>query len=168
MRMRFLPLVLLDAGSMGEVGSDVDEGAFGTSTMTNTLAMMGAGQAIDLLDRRFAGEVETTVTFAFNSDQLSAAARQTLAAQAAWMRRFPEMRFSVYGHTDLVSTEAYNQGLGLRRAKAVVAFLGAQGIDRARLEALVSEGENRPVVASSGPERQNRRAVTRVSGFAAG
>lgn len=161
-------LLALAACTTGEVGSEVDEGAFGTPTMTNAMAMMGEGQATQMLGNRFNAENNTTVTFEFNSDVLSPAAKQTLATQAAWIRKFPEVKFSVYGHTDLVGSEGYNKGLGLRRAKAVVSFLAAQGIARGRLQALVSYGETQPVVATQTREERNRRAVTTVSGFAAG
>ena len=52
--------------------------------------------------------------------------------------QFPEVRFRVYGHTDAVGSSAYNKRLGLRRANAVVSYLSTQGIDRSRLEAVVS------------------------------
>ena len=75
------------------------------------------------------------------------------------------MRFRVYGHTDLVGSDAYNKALGLRRAKAAVAYLSAQGIGTARLEAVVSYGKTRPVIQTPGPEERNRRTVTEVVGF---
>jgi hypothetical protein len=55
--------------------------------------------------------------------------------------------------------------LGLRRAKAVVAFLNSQGISRSRLEAVASFGETQPIIATEGRDRRNRRSVTEVSGF---
>ncbi len=58
-----------------------------------------------------------------------------------------------------------NKALGLRRAKAVVAYLETRGISRSRLEALVSYGETRPLIQTTQPELQNRRTVTEVSGF---
>jgi len=161
-------LLALASCTTTEVGSEVDEGSFGTPTMVNAMAMMGEGQATELLGTRFNAEAPTTVTFAFNSDVLSAQAQQTLATQAAWIRKFPEVKFSVYGHTDLVGSESYNKGLGLRRAKAAVAYLVAQGVARNRLEALVSLGETQPVVQTQNREERNRRAITTVSGFAKG
>ena len=107
----------------------------------------------------------TTVNFAFNSAALDGEAQRILAAQAAFIRAFPEVRFAVYGHADQVGSNAYNYRLGLARARAAVAFLASQGVDGSRLEALVSEGETMPVVPSGGPERANRRAVTDVRGF---
>src|SRR5690606_9769465 len=102
---------------------------------------------------------------AFDSAVLDAEAQAILARQAHWIRQFPEVRFRVYGHTDLVGSPQYNYNLGLRRARAVVDFLVRSGVGRARLEALVSHGETRPVIPTPEPERRNRRTVTEVSGF---
>ncbi|MBU2359627.1 MAG: OmpA family protein [Alphaproteobacteria bacterium] len=139
--------------------------AFGNATAANEAAMTGATSQ---LGARFASEVDSTVTFAFNSAELDATAQSVLAVQANWIRQFPEIRFRVYGFTDLVGSAAYNKRLGLARANAIVSYLSTQGISRSRLEALVSYGETRPVIATPGPERQNRRAVTEVSGFVKG
>lgn len=149
----------------GEAGSVIDDGSFGNATMNNVLLQSGQQDYTINLARRFASEVNSTVNFAFNSTVLDADARATLLRQADWIRQFPEVRFRVYGHTDLVGSAAYNRSLGLRRAQAVVAFLTSQGIDRSRLEALASFGETRPVVETENPERRNRRTVTEVSGF---
>lgn len=154
-----------DTDFFREVGSEVDEGGFGNATMNNTMLMTGQIEATVALGRRFANEVPTTINFAFNSSQLSDAARATLREQAKWIRQFPEVRFRVYGHTDLVGSDAYNKALGLRRANAAVAFLVGQGIGSARLEAVVSFGKTRPVIQTPGPEERNRRTVTEVVGF---
>lgn len=148
-----------------ELGSDVDDGSFGAATMNNTLVQSGQKDYVISLGTRFADETPSTITFAFNSATLDGAARQALDAQADWIRQFPEIRFRVFGHTDLVGSDAYNRALGLRRAQAAVAYLGTRGIDRSRLEAMVSYGETRPVVDTKAPEQRNRRTVTEVSGF---
>ncbi len=149
-----------------EAGAVVDSSAeFGNATMNNTQIMSGeAGYAINL-NRRFAAEVNTMVTFPFNSTALDETARAVLRQQADWIRQFPEVRFKVYGHTDLVGSAAYNRNLGLRRAQAVVQYLSTQGISRSRLEAVVSFGEEQPLVVTEGRERRNRRTVTEVTGF---
>ncbi|MGH1368685.1 MAG: OmpA family protein [Maritimibacter sp.] len=148
-----------------EAGGYLDEGAFGNATMNNTLIQNGERSYVVDLAGRFNQEVADTVTFGFNSAVLDAEARAVLSRQASWIRQFPEVRFRVYGHTDLVGSSSYNQSLGRQRANAVVAYLATQGISRSRLEALVSYGETRPVVNTSDRERQNRRTVTEVSGF---
>lgn len=149
----------------GEAGLGYTDGGFGNATMNNTLVMTGQADYRINLNNRFAAEVPTTINFAFNSAALDAEAQDILRAQAAFIRAFPEVRFSVYGHTDAVGSTAYNYQLGLRRAQAAVAFLVSQGIDRSRLDALVSEGETRPLVVTDMEERRNRRTVTEVSGF---
>ncbi len=148
-----------------EAGSFIDEGGFGSPTMNNMLIQTGQkSYAVDL-SNRFASEVPSTVNFAFNSAQLDESARASLRKQAHWIRQFPEVRFRVYGHTDLVGGNAFNKRLGLRRARAVVNYLTSQGISRERLEAMTSFGETRPVVVTVHQERRNRRTVTEVSGF---
>lgn len=149
----------------GEAGQALSAGGFGNATLNNALVQSGERGFAQSLSARFAEAVPTTVNFAFNSAALDPAARQALAAQAAFIRQFPEVRFSVTGHTDLVGSERYNYALGLARARAAVSFLVSQGVEASRLEALVSQGETMPVVPSGGPERQNRRAVTTVTGF---
>jgi len=148
-----------------EAGSQLDTGNFGEATMNNRLVQTGAQDYTINLARRFASEVNSTVNFEFNSTVLDADARTTLMKQADWIRQFPEVRFKVYGHTDLVGSQVYNRTLGLRRAQAVVAFLSTQGISRSRLEAVSSFGETQPLVVTEGRERRNRRTVTEVTGF---
>lgn len=148
-----------------EAGSLVDGGNFGNANMNNHLVMTGERGYVHNLATRFADEVLSTVNFAFDSTRLDANARNTLREQARWIRQFPEVRFRVYGHTDLVGSAAYNRGLGLRRANTVVNFLVGQGISRSRLEAVASFGETQPLIVTQGRERRNRRTVTEVSGF---
>ncbi|MEO0938687.1 MAG: OmpA family protein [Pseudomonadota bacterium] len=150
-----------------EAGSVVDGGEFGNATMNNVMLMTGERQYTLDLANRFAEDVLTTVNFSFNSATLDAGARATLDEQARWIKQFPEVRFTVYGHTDLVGSNAYNRRLGLRRANAVVAYLTRHGISRDRLEAVVSFGETQPLIVTQGRERRNRRTVTEVGGFVA-
>ena len=151
-----------------EAGSGIESRGFGEATQQN-LSVMTAEQSYAVnLTRKFGADVTTTVHFAFNSAVLDSDAQQTLMRQADWIRQFPEIRFRVYGHTDLVGSNAYNKALGMRRAQAVVAFLATQGISRSRLEAVVSYGKTQPLVYVQGPNRDNRRTVTEVSGFVTG
>ena len=165
-----MALSACDTGSFvsREAGYVVDTGAFGNATMQNSMVMMGEWDATMALGNRFAQEVPTTITFAFNSAALTDEARAVLNRQANFIRQFPEVRFRVYGHTDLVGSNAYNKDLGMRRARAAVAYLSAQGIGTARLEAVVSHGKTQPVIQTPGPEQANRRTVTEVTGFVKG
>ena len=151
--------------SQQEAGAMVRRDAFGAASLNNELIQSGQKDFAINLGTRFAAEVPTTITFAFNSAVLDEAARRTLRQQAHWIRQFPEVRFTVFGHTDAVGSAAYNKRLGLRRAQAVVRFLSSQGISRNRLDAVVSFGETQPLIVSEGRQRQNRRTVTDVTGF---
>ena len=139
--------------------------SFGTAVNQNIAINNGSENYRISLARRFEAEVPTTVNFAFNSTALDSDARAILRQQAHFINQFPEVRFKVYGHTDLVGSTSYNRSLGLRRAQAVVLYLTTQGVSRSRLEAVVSFGEEQPLIVSEGRERANRRTVTEVSGF---
>ncbi|MCG7493192.1 OmpA family protein [Thalassobius sp. Cn5-15] len=149
----------------GEAGALVSGGDFGNATMHNTLAQNGERPFVIDLAKRFAQEVPGTVNFAFNSAQIDAEAAEVLNVQARWIRQFPEVRFTVFGHADAVGSDSYNRSLGKRRANAVVNYLVRHGVSRKRLKAVVSHGESRPLIVTESAERRNRRTVTEVSGF---
>jgi len=149
----------------GEAGAINDTGYFGNATLNNRLVQTGEREFTYELAQRFAAEVDSMVTFDFNSARLDANAQAILRQQAAWISQFPEVRFKVYGHADAVGSNGYNKAIGKRRANAVVRYLGSLGISRSRLQAVVSFGETQPLIVTQGRERQNRRTVTEVSGF---
>jgi peptidoglycan-associated lipoprotein len=148
-----------------EAGSEVDKGQFGNATMNNTLIQSGELSYTVALAERFSAEVPDTVNFDFNQSNITAEAAAVLDKQANFIRQFPEVRFTVFGHTDLVGGNAYNKRLGLQRANAVVNYLVSKGVSRSRLKAVVSYGKTRPIIQTNQPEERNRRTVTEVSGF---
>jgi len=156
---------MVGRGFYTEAGSEIETHDFGGATRNNVAVHTGSISQLVNMTRKFSADVPNTVNFAFDKADLDAEARAALVRQADWIKQFPEIRFRVYGHTDLVGSDAYNKRLGLRRANAVVDFLVGQGISRARLEAVVSYGETQPLVAVQTEERRNRRTVTAVSGF---
>ena len=90
--------------------------------------------------------------------------KATLTRQAAWMKLYPNLTFSVEGHADERGTREYNLALGGRRATAAKDFLVSLGVDGSRLNT-VSYGKERPVCLESSDDcwAQNRRAVTVVA-----
>lgn len=92
----------------------------------------------------------TTVNFEFARATLLPVSARTLDALVAVLLRYPDLRIEVGGHTDNVGSDATNDRLSQRRAEAVVDYLAAQGVARARLSA-VGFGERRPV-ATNGTE----------------
>jgi outer membrane protein OmpA-like peptidoglycan-associated protein len=102
------------------------------------------------------------VNFEFNSDKLTAAARENLGqfAKALMDPRLKGQKFEIDGHTDATGAEQYNLGLSERRANSVVGFLASQGVDPATLQAK-GFGKTKPRVADPfSPE--NRRVETHM------
>lgn len=81
------------------------------------------------------------------------------------LRKNPEMKMEIRGHTDDVGDEQVNQTLSEARAKSVYDYLTGRGIDKARLS-YVGFGESIPVVdnATEAGRKQNRRTEFKVIG----
>lgn len=82
---------------------------------------------------------------------------------AATMMGDPNLRIEVQGHTCSIGTEAYNQGLSERRAKAVQMYLQSKGVDGSRLD-VKGYGESAPAFSNdtrAGREK-NRRVQFKV------
>ena len=106
--------------------------------------------------------VKDRVFFATNKSILTTASRDTLRAQAAWMRgKGKSLSFAIEGHADERGTREYNLALGERRANAVKDYLMTYGISSDRISVL-SYGKERPVDSGSNPLAwsKNRRSVT--------
>jgi outer membrane protein OmpA-like peptidoglycan-associated protein len=82
--------------------------------------------------------------FDFNSERIREESEPTLREIAEVLRRNPDWKLSIEGHTDNVASDRYNLELSARRAAAVKGTLGARfGIAGARL-ATAGLGESRP------------------------
>ena len=110
----------------------------------------------------FTGEVSVelgTVFFDFDKYDLRSDARDTLSANADWLKSNPGIQLQIEGHCDIRGTEEYNLALGERRANAVKSYLVSLGVDEARLFT-ISYGEE--MLADSGlsseAHAKNRRA----------
>ncbi|RSK35358.1 OmpA family protein [Hymenobacter metallilatus] len=77
----------------------------------------------------------------------------------------PALRLEISGHTDNVGKAEYNKDLSQRRAKAVVDYLVAKGIDKGRLT-FAGYGDSQPVAsnASKAGRQLNRRTEFKVTG----
>lgn len=85
------------------------------------------------------------VNFNFDKATLRPDAVAILNEAVEILKRYPEIRVEVAGHTDQCGKDAYNQGLSERRAKAVYDYLTSNGIDAGRLAGPVGYGESRPL-----------------------
>ncbi len=105
--------------------------------------------------------VKDRVFFATNESILTTASRETLRAQAAWLRKNSNINVVLEGHADERGTREYNLALGERRANAAKDYLMTYGISSDRISVL-SYGKERPVDSGSNPLAwsKNRRSVT--------
>lgn len=152
----------------GPIGSAPESGVYGEATDVNFAAQDAynlSNARLRDLGRDFAANAQDTVTFAFDRSDLDATARKALDGQAKWLKEHPGVKMTIIGHTDLVGSEGYNNGLGLRRARSALRYLVRKGVARGRLAAIESKGESEPVVQTEDRERRNRRAVTTVTGL---
>jgi outer membrane protein OmpA-like peptidoglycan-associated protein len=77
---------------------------------------------------------------------------------ATLLQRQPDWYLMIAGHTDNVGTDAVNVPLSRQRAEAVIAWLGAKGIDKGRLTA-AGFGSKKPLEDNSTDDgkAKNRR-----------
>ncbi|QSX76926.1 OmpA family protein [Agrilutibacter solisilvae] len=85
------------------------------------------------------------VNFDFDKSTLRPDAVAILNEAIEILKRYPELKVEVAGHTDECGSDDYNQGLSDRRSRAVYDFLTSNGIDAARLSGPNGYGESRPL-----------------------
>lgn len=101
--------------------------------------------------------------FAFDKFTLSDEVVAELDKVTAWLIDNPELNIAVEGHTDSIGNENYNQRLSESRAKAVMEYFIAHGVNADRLS-YVGYGESSPIADNSTEEgrRQNRRVELKI------
>ena len=105
--------------------------------------------------------VPDRVFFATNETVLTTASRETLRAQATWLRKNSSINVVLEGHAGERGTREYNLALGERRANSAKDYLMTYGVSSDRISVL-SYGKERPVDGGSNPLAwsKNRRSVT--------
>jgi OOP family OmpA-OmpF porin len=100
----------------------------------------------------------TGINFAFNSSELDKESRVLLERAVDNLKRNPQMKVLIEGHTDSVGPEDYNMGLSLKRAKAVEDYIVTQGVAEERMD-IKGLGESDPLDSNDTPEgrAKNRR-----------
>ena len=149
--LKFLSVVAVSAMLAACAGDD--------SSLNDPIDGVTPGTAED-----FAARVGPKVYFDYNAYDLKEEAQTKLAVQAEWLAIYKDVTVKVEGHCDERGTNAYNQGLGSRRANAVKSFLVENGVEANRIK-VISYGEAKPEVAEHNEEAwaQNRRSITVVA-----
>jgi outer membrane protein OmpA-like peptidoglycan-associated protein len=108
--------------------------------------------------------MESGILFATNQATLQAQARQNIQKMAEILKNDPNTDILIAGHTDSDGTDAYNQGLSERRAKAVADYLKNLGVAGARLQT-IGYGESQPVQANdtAAGKQANRRVEVAIT-----
>lgn len=179
MRFKVLALIAVVGVIAGCESTPGESGAAGGAGGAAT-ATSGSGSGSGVTGQRSlpgpaAGSVDELISigdrvfFDFDKYNLKPDARAALERQAAWLQRYPAVTIVIEGHCDERGTREYNLALGERRANSARDYLIALGVSANRVKTL-SYGEERPVALGSNDAAwaQNRRAVTVVTGGAAG
>lgn len=101
------------------------------------------------------------IFFEFNEATLRPESIPELERLIKLLNDVPTLKIEISGHTDNVGSELYNQELSEDRAKAVVDFLIAKGIDENRLE-YKGYGLTQPIATN---ETEEGRAMNRRTEF---
>jgi outer membrane protein OmpA-like peptidoglycan-associated protein len=133
----------------------VDDGRGGTASATCSVTI-----SREFVIRGDKGQV----LFDYDKATLKPAGIQALGPVVQELKRQPNLRAHIVGHTDSDGSDTYNIGLSKRRAESVRNYLVAQGIAASRLT-IDWKGEREPVDtnATAAGKAQNRRVVITVT-----
>ena len=143
----------------GEKDSDGDGVTDGSDKCPNT----AKGKAVNKMGCHTLVNL-TGLNFATASHELSGSAMSKLDTVVLTLRKNSDINVRIEGHTDSQDSEANNQELSERRAKAVLDYLVSEGISAGRLTSR-GYGESDPVASNDTAEglAQNRRVDFVVS-----
>ncbi len=137
------------------------DGVDGTDTSSQIDNGNNSGVALELngdSDSNRAGALKT-VYFGYSSSAIEGSTRDTLNANADFLKTNASVRIQVEGHCDERGSVQFNLALGERRAKATRDYLVAQGVASSRIS-VISLGKEKPVSFGHDEESwsKNRRA----------
>ncbi len=104
----------------------------------------------------------STVNFPYDSSNLTAEAKATLAKNAEWLKTNTTVGIQIEGHCDAKGSDEYNRSLGARRAEVVKSYLQGLGVDIGRLNT-ISWGEEKLLALG---DNDNDNAKNRRANFA--
>jgi outer membrane protein OmpA-like peptidoglycan-associated protein len=149
----------------GLIGHEMDKQAA-------ELAYEMPGATVQRIGEGIAVTFPDGLLFGYDSDALTAEARDNLRRFAASLKKYPNTRTLIVGHTDSDGSAAYNMDLSDRRSYSASTFICGEGVDRARVTT-AGRGESEPIATNGSDEgrRLNRRieiAIFATSGGSSG
>lgn len=102
---------------------------------------------------------DSGILFATNSSTLNAASKNSLNQFANVLKNNSDCDIAIFGHTDNTGSDAINNPLSVKRAKAVETYLKGQGVSSAQIKTVDGQGSTNPVADNStaAGRQQNRR-----------
>ncbi|WP_299316065.1 OmpA family protein [uncultured Halomonas sp.] len=124
----------------------------------------GTGIEVDRRGDDIVLNMPSSVTFGFDSSELTSSARNALNDVASILNQYTDTRVNIAGHTDSTGNADYNQRLSERRAESVGNYLAQSGVARNRLY-MTGYGQTQPVASNATEEgrAQNRRVEITLS-----
>jgi OOP family OmpA-OmpF porin len=104
-------------------------------------------------------KIAQKIHFEYDSNELTRGSQRTLRAVAKVMKKNPEVKVRIEGHTDSVGPRRYNRRLSQRRVDSVKTYLVENGVPKENIEAR-GYGETRPTETND--TRRGRAANRRV------
>jgi OmpA-OmpF porin, OOP family len=146
-----------------EKGCELDDDADGIVNSEDKCPNTPKGERVDATGCPFNKELLLQgVKFETNSADLLPESIPVLDRAVATLKRYPELKVEVAGHTDSRGSDAYNLQLSDRRAATVLKYLQDNGASNT----LTSKGygEREPIASNTSEDGrlQNRRVVLRI------
>ena len=151
--------------AVDEKGCEMDGDADGVVDRLDECPNSEPGAQVDTVGCELKEEITLPgVNFETNSDRLLPGAEVSLDKVVAALKKYPEIKIEIGGHTDSDGDAAYNESLSARRAATVVDYLANRGIAGNRMNA-VGYGEAQPIADNSTAEGKaaNRRVVLKIT-----
>lgn len=151
--------------AVDEKGCEMDGDADGVVDRLDECPNSEPGAQVDTVGCELKEEITLPgVNFETNSDRLLPGAEVSLDKVVAALKKYPEIKVEIGGHTDSDGDAAYNESLSARRAATVVDYLANSGIASDRMEA-IGYGEMQPIADNStaAGKAENRRVVLKIT-----
>ena len=130
----------------------------------DNITVKGVAASCDNLQATVDADLVAPIKFQTGSDKLAADGQQQLSTVISAVKACPDATLTVIGHTDNTGNDAINNPLSESRAKAVAAYIVAQGIPAGSVTAK-GAGSAKPIGSNDteAGRAQNRRTEIKVN-----